>query len=32
MVCGFFDAVRTPLLDAVELLDIHLPLNVEVDR
>lgn len=23
---GFFDATRTPLLDAVELLDIHLPL------
>ena len=24
---GFIDAVRTPLLDAIELLDIHLPLS-----
>ncbi len=24
---GFFDGVRTPLLDALELLDIHLPLD-----
>jgi hypothetical protein len=27
---GFLDGVRTPLLDAIELLDIHLPLRVEV--
>lgn len=27
---GFFDATRTPLLDAVELLDVHLPLGREV--
>lgn len=26
---GFFDGVRTPLLDALELLDIHLPLDKE---
>jgi len=24
---GFFDGVRTPLLDAIELMDIHLPLD-----
>lgn len=27
---GFLDGIRTPLLDAVELLDIHLPLSEEV--
>ncbi|SFW22826.1 hypothetical protein [Nitrosovibrio sp. Nv17] len=27
---GFFDATRTPLLDAIELLDVHLPLGLEV--
>lgn len=26
---GFFDATRTPLLDAIELLDVHLPLRLE---
>ena len=26
---GFFDARRTPLLDAIELLDVHLPLGKE---
>jgi hypothetical protein len=26
---GFFDGTRTPLLDAVELLDVHLPLGKE---
>jgi hypothetical protein len=30
-VNGFFDGVRTPLLDALELLDIYLPLDQEVD-
>lgn len=28
---GFIDGLRTPLLDAVELLDIHLPLTGEAD-
>lgn len=27
---GFLDGVRTPILDAIELLDIHLPLREEV--
>jgi hypothetical protein len=28
---GFFDGIRTPLLDAVELLNVHLPLAEETD-